>query len=362
MKRIIALFLVVAVVICYSGVVSAQTQSISLGIEETNSENWRIIAQGSDGTWTESSVVSNNITNSTLAIVPHTTYENIFQTRTGEYFLKVNENDYTPVQQITLSLNDYNTYEELKNYNMPEEVMEGIASMAALAEENNCTEANVVVFAEMAQASSGITTIPRTSTTWNGFTFYHYQVYFTNMFTEWQEIASGSQTTQAVLNTIKELIAIAAGSASGFLGTATNIFQGAATCLSAWTTASGQTPIYCDTSNSVYANITYDIYLKYTYYFDPNLQIERHGCSSQRVLIKYIDTDVFLYSLSGGHRLEQTVYPSKTYVSPNYYYPEQVAYYNHIGGWVETVQGSIYNKTIYFAYPAFTWPSDWPQY
>lgn len=98
----------------------------------------------------------------------------------------------------------------------------------------------------------------------------------------------------------------------------------------------------------------------YTYYYDGQMQMDRHGCSSQRVYVKRIDTDTYLYSSTGGHRAEDTVYPYQTYRSPNYTYPEEIAFIHYISPWVESVRGEVYDKTILFSFPSFAWPSDWP--
>lgn len=150
---------------------------------------------------------------------------------------------------------------------MPAEVLDGIATMAAFAKQNNCTDARATIFVTDLGISS-LNTLPRTSTTWNGFTFYHYQVYFTNMWTTWQTVAEAGQTTQAVLTAIKDLAVNAGGMASGPIGVVSNLYSLGATCLNAWTTATGKTPIYGNTSNKVMVDVSYDMYLKYTYYYE----------------------------------------------------------------------------------------------
>lgn len=134
--------------------------------------------------------------------------------------------------------------------------------------------------------------------------------------------------------------------------------------------------VICDNGDGVYSEVfgrsagnsikisedtQYDnIYLKYTYYYDPSLKMDRIGCSSQRAYIKEIDTDTYLYDSTGGCRVEQKTYPSASYNTTNYASPEAIAYEHYLSGWVERVKGKVYNKTIEFTYPSFSWPSDWP--
>ena len=177
------------------------------------------------------------------------------------------------------------------------------------------------------------------------------------------KLADCSRKNRNDANSIKliiDFIGVAGGSASGTIGTAAKIFTTATSCLNTWMSITGKTPIYGNTNNKVMVDICYNIYLKYTYFYDAMLSQDRLGCSSQRAYVKQIDTDTYLYSSTGGQRVEQTVTPYKSYKTPHFDNPEQTAYNHYLSGWVETAKGKVYNKTIQFSFPSFTWPSNWP--
>lgn len=291
-------------------------------------------------------------------------FEDIYISQDGTYFQKICDDTYLPVRPVVAPLSDYEAYEALKDYNVPSEVMDGIATMAAFAKENQCNDAKVTIFVSSPEVTASTqatpNTYPRSTTVWDGKTFHHYIAYFTNLWTTWQTVAEAGATTSAALNAIKTLAVTAAGFSSGSVGVAANLFSAGATCLSTWKTATGKTPVYGNINNKVMVDICYYMYLKYTYYYDPILKVDRHGCSSQCAFVSRIDTDTYLYASTGGQRVEQTVYPRQTYESPHYRYPEETAFNHYFAGVTETVRGQVYNKTILFSFPNFTWPSDWP--
>lgn len=337
--------------------INASAITKSKNEEEAFPQNEVLVYEASDG-------VFKTIKNSENfdKIIPDTQFDNIYaSTLTNQYYQKTNNDEYIKVSKIEFNLTDYDDYNSIQRFSIPDEVLQGIASMAALAEDTNSREACGVIFVSDGNTRSGnLNTYPVTTTTWDGMTFHHYQVYFTDMWTTWQTVAEKSATTEVALSTIKELAVNGAGMASGPLGTAVNIYSLARTCLNAWRAITGQNPIYGNTNNKVMVDINYNIYLKYTYYYDPFLQMDRLGCSSQRAYVKQVDTDTYLYTSTGGSRAQETVYPYKTYRSPNYNNPEETAYNYHIYAWIERVQGKVYNKTIEFSFPSFAWPSDWP--
>lgn len=257
----------------------------------------------------------------------------------------------------------------LESYDLPPEAMNAVASMAALAEKNGCDSAKAAIFvsenttnvsANSAQKAVASQT-SKTKTTWDGKIFYNYQIYFTDMWTTWQTIAEKGATTKATLSAIKELTMNVAGSVSAPIGVATAIYSSAVSCLKAWQTATGKTPIYGNNSNKVMVDICYDIYLKYTYYYDKMDKREMLGCSTQKVKVKRIETDTYLYSSSGGQRLEKAVTPNKFYGTPNFNSPESKAYNYRNSPWTEKITGKVYSKNVKFAYPNFSWPSGWPK-
>ncbi len=338
---------------------NASVFAVSSNAEELLSTDDVLIYEVSDGVF--KTVKSRNVSN-VIKISPDTQFDNIYSTTSQhQYYQKTNDDEFVQVSKIEFRLTDYNAYTDIQAYSIPDEVLEGVASMAAWAEKTNSEDARGVIFITDRNTRSGdLNTYPVTTTTWDGMTFHHYQVYFTDMWTSWQTVAQKGATTESTLTAIKDLAVTGAGMASGSLGVAATIYSAGSTCLNAWKAITNKTPIYGNTNNKVMVDIQYNIYLKYTYYYDPFLQMDRHGCSSQRAYVKRVDTDTYLYTSTGGSRAEETVYPYKTYRTPNYNSPEATAYDFHLSGWVESVQGKVYNKTIQFSFPSFSWPSDWP--
>lgn len=358
MRKALSFILVIALLCINTSAIALAPDSY-----QTNESNSVTIYQSASGEW---SAAREKLTFncSEKKIYEDAQFEDIYHSQDGAYFQKISSDTYLPVEPVVAPLSDYEAYKALEDYNVPSEVMDGIATMAAFAKENQCSDAKVTIFVSTPEVTASLqsapNTYPRSTTTWNGMTFHHYQAYFTNMWTTWQTVAQSGETTSAALTAIKNLSVTAAGFASGSVGIAANLYSGGATCLAAWKAATGKTPIYGNTSNKVMVDIRYQIYLKYTYYYDPILQIDRHGCSTQRAYVYQIDTDTYLYTSTGGQRVEQTVYPYQNYKSPHFDSPEETAFDHYMFGVTETVQGKVYNKTILFSYPNFTWPSDWP--
>ncbi|MBR2593211.1 MAG: hypothetical protein IKD83_01135, partial [Firmicutes bacterium] len=143
----------------------------------------------------------------TIKILPDTQFDNIYSTPSKEqYYQKIDDNEFIKVSKVEFDLTDYDAYTNIQKYSIPNEVLEGIASMAAFAEETNSKDAQGVIFVSAGnERSGGLNTYPVTTTTWNGKTFHHYQVYFTNMWTSWQTVVQKGSTTEAALKAIKEL-------------------------------------------------------------------------------------------------------------------------------------------------------------
>lgn len=355
MKKVFCLFLA-----------AIMLMSMSTSAFAASSNNNELVSSGDIYIYEESDGIfrtakSRNVTGA-IRISPDEQFDNIYSaTSQKQYYQKTNDDEFVQVAKIDFNLTDYRAYTDIQKYSIPNEVLEGIASMAAWAEETNSENARGIIFVTDGKTrSEDLNTYPVSTTTWDGMTFHHYQVYFTDMWTSWQTVAQKGATTEATLTAIKELAVTGAGMASGPLGVAATIYSAGATCLNAWKAITGKTPIYGNTNNKVMVDVNYNIYLKYTYYYDPFLQMDRLGCSSQRAYVKRVDTDTYLYTSTGGSRAEETVYPYKTYRTPNYNYPEETAYTYHLAGWVESVRGEVHNKTIQFSFPYFTWPSDWP--
>ncbi len=304
----------------------------------------------------------NKRANNTIKVTQYEQFDNIFlESSQKQYYQKINEDEFIKVSKLDFALADYKSCADIHKYSVPDEVLDGIAKMAAWAEETNNQNARGAVFVPSINSrDDNLNTIPPTTTTWNGMTFHNYQVYFTNMWTQWQTIVEKATTTEIALMGIKKLAAKVAGTFSASLGLAIDLYNAGVNCLEAWQTVTGKVPIYGNTNNAVMVDVNYNIYLKYTYYYDPFLQMDRLGCSSQLAFITRIDTNTYLYTSTGGSRVEQTVYPYEAFRTPNYDRPEEKAFNYCSSGWIETVVGEVYGKPIYFSFDFFDWPSDWP--
>ncbi len=352
-NRLLALIIVFSMLLSFSTVIYASNLDHSMGRGEEI-----FISEGNNGLYIETAPGKSG----SIRIAPYKELDTIYyNSNDNEYYQKINEKDYIPVSKVEFPVSDYNSYNNIQEYSIPNEILDDIATMAAWAEQTKSDDAKCVIFiSHQGIKSQTLNTIPMYTSYWDGLIFHTYQVYFTDMWTTWQTVAEKSSTTQAVLNAIKDLTVQVVSQTPGNLGTAATIYSYGKTCLNAWRDATGKTPIYGNTNNKVMVDICYNIYLKYTYFYDAMLDLDRLGCSSQKVLVKQVDTDTYLYSTTGGARNEETVYPYEVYKTPNYDNPEETAYYHYIAAWVERTQGKVYNKTINFSFPYFNWPSDWP--
>lgn len=297
-----------------------------------------------------------------VRVTQESKYENIyFSPERDAYFQKISNNEFVEVEKVEFQLTDYEKYQTIQNYEMPKEVLDGIASMAAFAQENSNVDARCVIFVAENKANRQLNTLPMVTTQKNGYTFHHYEVYFTSMWTSWQTISEKGATTIGNLKAIKELVMTVVGAKNTTIGVAYGLFNAGKTCLEAWMLETGQTPIFGNSNNKVMMDVNYDIYLKYTYNYNP-IRGETHGCSTQKVIVKQVDTDTYLYTSTGGERNEETERKNQTYYSPNYRSPETEAliYLGGTAGSVETIVGDVNGTLVYFSFPYFTWPSDWP--
>lgn len=368
MKKFFSKFIItVLCILCFSYSALALDTDNDITKDFTAISETYFIVKGNDGIWRPSitqneTVIQEKSNNDALKVTFAKDYENIYQTSDNMYFFKVDNNSYVPVEKLTATLSDSNGIESLQQYKIPNEIYQDILKMKAIAEENGYADtAEVTLF--VTKLSNGaksdyLNIMPNEVTYWQNKKFISRQIYFTNMWTSWKEIAKGSGTTEATLKSIKELSMFATNYTP--IGTAMDLINTGKNILENWKSTFGYTPIYGNTQNKVMVDVCYNICLKYTYYYEPMKKEEYLGCSSQKARILQIDTDTYLVTSQGGKRTEDTVYPNKVYYTPNFLNPEPKAFEFHISGWVERVKGKVYNAPIIFTWPDFDWPPEWP--
>ena len=169
--------------------------SMSTSVFAASPNNNELVSSGDIYIYEESDGIfrtakSRNVTGA-IRISPDEQFDNIYsETSQKQYYQKTNENEFIQVSRVDFDLTDYNAYTDIQKYSIPDEVLEGIASMAAWAEETNSENARGVFFVTDGKTrSNDLNTYPVSMTTWYGMTFHHYQVYFTDMWTSWQTVA-----------------------------------------------------------------------------------------------------------------------------------------------------------------------------
>lgn len=329
--------------------------------DETNTNNVNVVLD-KDGFYTEiknSYIKNQNI----IELEIDKNYDNIFKSDNNVYFVKTADNEYQMVDKVTFDVKKFESYKAIEEYEIPQIILNDIASVAAYAEDMGCSDACVTLFIEKSNSlskSSKPNTIARSKSVWQNKTFYHYQVYFTGLSTTWINLAMGGNTTEAALKSIKSLGFYVVGKATTTLGDVIDLFDVGKNCLDAWKAAKGTTPIYCNSENKVQAKLDYNLFFKYTFYYDPILKKECYGASTQRVYMTKLDTIVYLYDAKGGKQLESVQYPNQGINSTNYRSPERKAFEASNIGYTEKVYGKINKQRIIFATPTFDWPDDWP--
>lgn len=329
--------------------------------DETNTNNVNVVLD-KDGFYTEiknSYIKNQNI----IELEIDKNYDNIFKSDNNVYFVKTADNEYQMVDKVTFDVKKFESYKAIEEYEIPQIILNDIASVAAYTEDMGCSDACVTLFIEKSNSLSKSTkpnTIARSKSVWQNKTFYHYQVYFTGLSTTWINLAMGGNTTEAALKSIKSLGFYVVGKATTTLGDVIDLFDVGKNCLDAWKAAKGTTPIYCNSENKVQAKLDYNLFFKYTFYYDPILKKECYGASTQRVYMTKLDTIVYLYDAKGGKQLESVQYPNQGINSTNYRSPERKAFEASNIGYTEKVYGKINKQRIIFATPTFDWPDDWP--
>jgi uncharacterized protein YukE len=377
-RKLLSIITCIGVIVsCCSTVSFAASESDAAS---TSSNSNIVLHQLSDGTWTNitSDNISSKLTQSktaTVTVAKDSEFESIYKTADTKYFQKTAPSTYVSVNKVSLPLNSYSSYQTLKTYGIPAEMSKDIASMAALAKQNNCNNAQALVFVSSSSAelqssqstsmstASTQNTMPVITTTWNGMTFHSYQIYFTEMNTTWQTLVQATSTTQAILSAISKM-AVMCAETNEQVGALTNLYSAGQTCLQAWQSTTGAAPIYGNSQNKTQVNVNYNIMNQYTFKYNAYLAKDEYGYATQKARINEVDYDTFLYTSTGGQRATGKTYPNTVYYSPNFLYPESKAFQYYLSGSYETVQGKISyggtNYPIIFEFPNYTWPSGWP--
>ena len=345
-----------ALLLCFTFMFTLTTPVFASTNESINSTI--TLESNNDGTWSPIKERTTFKQKQTMTLNLKENADNIYVNKDNEYYQEIEDNIYIQVEEITLPATEYETYLTLQSYNYPQEVLDDVASMASYLNEKEIEDVNITIFVPSTNArlnSKGPVT-----TTWNGLTFHNYEVWFTQIPTGFQDIVKGSSATRAAVSAIQSLVINAVGSTTTQIGTAISLFSTGVDCLTAWQNARGTTPLFGYTQNAVQVNVTYDLYLKYTFYYNPVQDKDYFGCGSQKAIIRKVHTMEYFIDENGGDTIESELFPNKSYYSPNYNYPEETAFDFYLYGYSETVRGKVHNKNIIFTWPNYTWPSNWP--
>lgn len=317
------------------------------------------ISPNGDNTWSAMHFTTRSANENAILVFPSEEYDNTYTTNNGQLFQEIESNVFVLVEELSLPLSEYSSYETLKLMEAPDEMLRDIAAMAAYEEAKGNENSEIIVLAPNAPTrSGGYSTISHDFGHWNGKDFYNYQIIFTSLSTKWEDIVTGNQTTEAAVKAIEELVMIVG---SDLVGDAAPLFDIAQTLHDYFVEVTGQTPIYGSTENYTQARITYNVRLKYTYYYNESTGKEMFGYRSPRVDVTQIETTNYYLTNYGGRTVNNVEYPNKQYYSPDWDNAMELAYKNRfLGVYGEDIVGRIYNHPIYFTYPDFDIPSDWP--
>ena len=186
-------------------------------------------------------------------------FDSIYKTTHGQYFQEIEEGVFTPVKEVRIRLNDHVACSELSQYNLPSEMMDTILSASQYIKQLNDNNASVSIFISdistdaVAKASpeEPWTLAPQT-TTWNGYTFHSYTMYFLQLPTGWVDVVNGANTTEKTLDFVKDL-ALYVGEQK--LGAPLGLFKSGLSCLGAWLNAGNSTVYYGNSNNKVQTQI-----------------------------------------------------------------------------------------------------------
>lgn len=299
-------------------------------------------------------------------------FESVYTTKDARHFQETQEGVYIEVEPISGSLTDYSTYQTMKNLNLPEEVLNDIAAMAANAEANELEGAGVTVFVPVQDsamsARSGINEVTHSSTEYAGETFTHYEVYFTGMNSGWHTVKEGSDSRavwngiSAVFFTVLEEAGSSVVESIPVVGPYVSLFMSGLGCIDAWEEATADTAITVNTENFSDARFFYTLYQKYTYFYVDDLDIERIGCRTKKIIVTKMETSTFMFSDSGGETVEKTIYPYETVKTTSYDSPEETAilFINQAYSQTEDIRADVGGMTYLIDGADFTWPSHWP--
>lgn len=364
MKKVLAI--IVSLAMCFSclTVVSSAT---------TNESETMCFVEGADGIWHKSASVS-TYSAGTVEAIKDVEFENVYMTSSGDYLQAINNDDYIPVSKMVIPLSTLDETNSLSKYGIPDEMYYDIYNMGKHAAELGNMDIAVNFFvADVSIAAKAVNTniMPMETTTYQGHTYHHRQIYFTNVGGDYTTIVEGTSVSEAVLDTVSELAIYSISSASSIIGTITGIIDQVKTLFDIWKSATGLQKITPNAENYMQMAISYNILLKYTWYVEPSdTSIELLGAVTQKVRITGEDFRVHYMNPSTGRGTTKDSHYTldKLYYSENFQYPEDAAFtYKYSGvGLRESIEAHISiprqrDVIVHFTYPNFSWPSNWPQ-
>ena len=241
--------------------------------------------------------------------------------------------------------------------------------MAGYMEANELEGAGVTIFVPNQSTRSGINEVVHSSTEYAGETFTHYEVYFTELPSGIKTIKEGG-ASRSVWNGIKAVSFVVLEEVGSsvvekipIVGHTVNLFALGKGCVDAWEEATGETADTLSHNNYVQAGFYYTLYQKYTYIYDEDLDIERIGCRTKRIIITKLETRTYLFGSTGAQTEVKILFPYTTVKTLSYDSPEETAilFINSAYSQTENLKATVGGLQVIIGnYSNFTWPSHWP--